>query len=67
MTKNENFYEKSSGGLLFIAKILHEAIHLTSLTRVKSLTKFSPNIQDFKRVLDLNWKLKRIEPLNFFN
>ena len=32
----------------------------TSLTptRAKSLTKFNPKMQDFKRVLDLNCKLK---------
>ena len=31
---------------------------LLPLTWVKSLTKFNPNMQDFKRVLDLNCKQK---------
>ena len=47
---------KPFSGLLFTAKILHEAVHLTSPTWAKSLTKFNIKIQDFERVLDLNCK-----------
>ena len=32
---------------------------LLSPTRAKSLTKFNPKMQDFKRVLDLNSKQKK--------
>ena len=42
--------------LLFTAKILLEAMYLTFLTWTKSLTKFNPKMQNFKRVLDLNCK-----------
>ena len=48
--------QKSSNGLLFTAKILLEAMYLTFPTWTKSLTKFNPKMQDFKRVLDLNCK-----------
>ena len=43
----------SSSGLLFTAKILLDAMYLTSLyTWAKSLTKFNPKMQGFKRVSD---------------
>ena len=35
-------------------------------TWAKSLIKFNPKMQDFKRVLDLNCKQKGTEQLNFF-
>ena len=48
--------QKSSSGLLFTAKILHEAKQLAFSTWAQSLTKFNPKMQDFKRVLDANCK-----------
>ena len=45
--------------MLFTAKILQEAMYFTSPTWAKSLTKFNPKTQDFKRVLDLNSKQKK--------
>ena len=36
-------------------------------TWAKSLTKFNPKIQGFKRALNLNCKQRRTEQLNFFN
>ena len=36
-------------------------------TWTKSLTKFNPKMQDFKRALDLNCKQKSTEQLYFFN
>ena len=54
--QNKNLKGKSSNGLLFTVKILLEAMYLTFPTWTKSLTKFNPKIQDFKRVLDLNCK-----------
>ena len=44
----------------FLLKILHEAKYLAFSTLAKSLIiKFNPEMQDFKRVLNLNceWKL----------
>ena len=35
-------------------------------TWAKSLTKFTPQIQDFKRVLDLICKDKEVSPVWFF-
>ena len=54
--KTKKLFGKSLSGSLFTAKILQEAMYLTPLTWAKSLTKFNPKIQDFKRVLDLNFK-----------
>ena len=51
MTKQKS--GKSSSKLLFTAKILQEAMYLTSPSLAKLLTKFNPKLQDFKRVLDL--------------
>ena len=48
--------EKFSTGLLFPAKLLHEAMHFTW---AKSRTKFNPKMQDFKRGLVLNRKQKK--------
>ena len=42
----------------FTAKILQEAMHFTSPTWAKSLTKFNPKMQNFIRVLDLNCEQK---------
>ena len=36
-----------------LLKILHEKMYLASSTWAKSLTKFTSQIQDFKRFLDL--------------
>ena len=60
--------EKSSSGLLFTAKILQEAMYFTSPIWAKPLTKFNPNLQDFKHVLDSNCRQKKKtgQP-NFFN
>ena len=72
LLQNKNFSGKSSRGLLFIAKILQEAVHRLPRTMAKSLTKFKTKMQNFKRVLDLNCKtytarLKmRIEQFNLF-
>ena len=38
---------------------------LLSPTRAKSLTKFNPKMQDFKRVLDLNFKQKEDRTTQF--
>ena len=46
---------KSLCGLLFTAKILRRCT-LLSFAWAKSLSKFNPKMQDFKRVLDLNCK-----------
>ena len=54
--KNSNLKGKYSTGLLFTAQILQEAMYFTSPTLAKSLTKFNPKMQDFKRVLGLNYK-----------
>ena len=48
----------STPPLLVTAKILQEAIYLTSPTWAKSLTKFNSKMQDFERVVDLNCKKK---------
>ena len=42
--------------LLFTAKLLQEAMYLTSPYWAKSRTKFNPKMQVFKRVLDLKCK-----------
>ena len=47
--------QKFSSELLFTAKILQEAMY-TIPTSTKSLTKFNPKMEDFKRVLDVNCK-----------
>ena len=54
MTKQKSLSESLSG-LLFTAKILHEATYLTS-PYLGQITKFNPKMEDFKRVLDLNCK-----------
>ena len=54
--QNKNLLGKSSSELLFSAKILLEAFYLAFPAWAKSLTKFNPKMQDFKRVLDLNCK-----------
>ena len=48
----KNLQSKHSSDYLLL-KILQEAMYLASLTWAKSLTKFNPQIQDFKRVLYL--------------
>ena len=50
--KNKNLPSKYSIDYLLL-KILQEAMYHASSTRTKSLTKFNPQIQDFKRVLHL--------------
>ena len=40
---------------------------LLPLSSAKSPTKLNPKMQDFKRILDLNCKKRRIEQFNFFN
>ena len=55
MTKQKS-QRVSSSGLLFTAKILQEAMYLTYSILAKSLTKFNPKTQDFRRALDLNCK-----------
>ena len=57
--QSNNLREKFLGGLLFNAKILQEAMQVTSPTWAKSLTKFNPEMQNFKRVFDLNCKQKK--------
>ena len=55
--KRKNLQGKSSSGLLFTVKILHEAMHLTSpyLGQINHLQlKFNNKLQDYQRVLDLN-------------
>ena len=47
---NKNLSGKFSSGLLFTAKILHKAVHLTSPYLANSLTKFITKMPDFKRV-----------------
>ena len=48
---------KILSGSLLTAKILHETINtLLPPTCAKSLTKFSPKMEDFKFALDLNCK-----------
>ena len=42
--------------MLFTSKILQKAMYFTSPTWAKSVTKFNPKMQNFKRVLDLNCK-----------
>ena len=54
--QNKNLQGKFWSELLFTAQILQEAMYLASPTWAKSLTKFNPKMQDFKRVLDLNCK-----------
>ena len=55
--QNKNLYEKPSSGLLFTAKILHEAMYL-AFPYLSQITKFSRKMQDFKCDLDLTCKLK---------
>ena len=57
--QNNNLLGKFLSELLFAAKILQEAMYFTSPTWAKSLTKFNPKMQDFKRVLDLNCQQKK--------
>ena len=42
----------SSGGLLFTAQILLEAVTLPASIRAELLTKFNIKMQDFERVLN---------------
>ena len=41
------YYGKISSGLLFTAKIMQEAMYLSSPTLAKSLTKFNHKLQNF--------------------
>ena len=51
LRQNKNLY--TSSGLLLTAEILHDAMHL-AFPYLDQITKFSPKMQDFKRVLNLN-------------
>ena len=63
---NKNLKRKSSRGL-FTAKVLQEAMYLTSPYRPNHLQLIFYSIMpDSKRVLGFNCK-KRIEQLNFFD
>ena len=50
-----------------LLKYCRSQYFLLPLTWAKSLTKLNPIMQDFKRVLDLDCKKRRIEQFNFFN
>ena len=50
----------------FLLKYCRGQCTLLPLTWAKSLTKFNPKMQDFKRVLDLNCKQKEEGTTEFF-
>ena len=50
--------QKSLSGLLFTAKIIHEALFLTSPYLGHITHKIQPQLQGLERVLDLYWKQK---------
>ena len=56
--QNKNLQGKSSSGLLFTAKILQEAMCLTSpsMNQITHNLKFYTIMQEIKRVLDFNCK-----------
>ena len=54
--EKKNLQGKSSSGLLFTAEHCTRQSTLIFFTWAQSLTKFNSQMQDFKRVLDLNCK-----------
>ena len=55
MTKQKSLKENRRGDYCLLLKVLPEAMYLTSTLWAKSLPKFNPKRQDFKRVFDLNY------------